>query len=322
MRKKQFGFTLVELLAVIVILAVIALIATPMILRLIDEAQQDALKDSAYGIIEAGNLFYANNSLSLAEEKQDRINFEIINNRFVNVKNAEQELTFKGKVPESGKLQINMNGGTAISICNGKYCACKSTIDTRVTIQKEDCDIDVTTGEIGTKKDDVPVGTVISYIVSKTPPKGYLACDGKSYNISDYPKLAETIKNGLGTYHYFGGDGTKTFAVPDLRGEFLRGTGSNSHESMNGIKEGDGAKVGEHQSATINIGAFAGSGNTITLKSANGNRIPKGEDRSLSKTELIWLANGSSWDYKNSALPMEYTSRPTNTSVLYCIKYE
>lgn len=47
------GFTLVELLAVIVILALIAFIATPMILGLIDRVKKGAAENSTYGYIEA-----------------------------------------------------------------------------------------------------------------------------------------------------------------------------------------------------------------------------------------------------------------------------
>ena len=53
MRKRNKGFTLVELLAVIVILAIIAQIATPIILNVISDAKKEAAKDSAYGYIEA-----------------------------------------------------------------------------------------------------------------------------------------------------------------------------------------------------------------------------------------------------------------------------
>ena len=53
MKEKNKGFTLVELLAVIVILAIIALIATPIILNIIKDAKRSAAKDSAYGYIDA-----------------------------------------------------------------------------------------------------------------------------------------------------------------------------------------------------------------------------------------------------------------------------
>ena len=52
------GFTLIELLAVIVILAIIALIATPLILNIVNDAKKSAVKDSAYGYIDA--IEYAN----------------------------------------------------------------------------------------------------------------------------------------------------------------------------------------------------------------------------------------------------------------------
>ena len=52
MRNKK-GFTLVELLAVIVILVIIALIATPIILNVINDAKKQAAKDSVYGYIDA-----------------------------------------------------------------------------------------------------------------------------------------------------------------------------------------------------------------------------------------------------------------------------
>ena len=51
MNKK--GFTLVELLAVIVILAIIALISTPIILGVIDKAKKGAAEQSALGYIDA-----------------------------------------------------------------------------------------------------------------------------------------------------------------------------------------------------------------------------------------------------------------------------
>ena len=50
---KKKGFTLVELLAVIVILAVIALIATPMIMNIIEKVKISAAEESAKGYLKA-----------------------------------------------------------------------------------------------------------------------------------------------------------------------------------------------------------------------------------------------------------------------------
>jgi microcystin-dependent protein len=49
-------------------------------------------------------------------------------------------------------------------------------------------------------------------------PDGWLACDGAAYGTTRFPNL-----NALISYNY-GGDGVSVFNVPDLRGNFLRGT--------------------------------------------------------------------------------------------------
>ncbi len=319
MDSEKKGFTLIELLAVIVILAVIALIATGSIIQIIDRAEKGALEDSAYGIIEAGNVFYIDHILPATNKgNSDRYSFEIIENKFVNVKNKEEKLAFKGSMPKTGKLQINANGDTAIAICNRKYCACKSISETKVIVQKQGCEIDEETGEIGTKKDTTPVGPVISYIIASTPPDGYLSCDGSVYKINEYPKLAGAIKEGLGSYNYFGGDGTTTFAVPDLRGEFLRGTGTASRNT------GTGVSVGLHQNATSFSSGYATSNNGHLYLPHNPNKqyTPQNYDSIWSdstKTSVFHYNNMENSLYKSTVGMI--TTRPTNTSVLYCIKY-
>ena len=332
MKKWRTGFTLIELLAVIVILAVIALIATASIIQIIDRSERGALEDSAYGIIEAGNVFYIDHVLpSVNEISEDRMNFEVIGGKFVNVKNKEEKLEFKGSMPKSGKLQIHTNGDTAIAICNHKYCACKSIAQTRVTVQREDCEIDEDTGEIGKKKDTTPIGTVISYM-GKSAPEGYLFCDGATYNISEYPKLAEQIKKEFGTYNYFGGNGTSTFAVPNLKGEFLRGSGENAHNnSVLGVKEGSGLEVGKHQEATVNnyIGVVEnGSRNLVSptvnfdtrygQTPANNKAQNTMDSKTTNSTSVLWKHTSVA---TLTGEVSQFTSRPTNTSVLYCIKY-
>ena len=54
---KSKGFTLVELLAVIVILAVISLIATPMVLGVIEKSKKSAAIESVNGIVDAAEKY-------------------------------------------------------------------------------------------------------------------------------------------------------------------------------------------------------------------------------------------------------------------------
>jgi hypothetical protein len=73
-----------------------------------------------------------------------------------------------------------------------------------------------------TAGDSAPVGNIISFMGTKAP-NGYLVCDGTELEISKYAKLAAHFEEQFGTKNHFGGNGTTTFAVPDLRNEFLRG---------------------------------------------------------------------------------------------------
>lgn len=168
-----------------------------------------------------------------------------------------------------------------------------------------------------------PVGSVISQM-GKSAPDGYLKCDGTTYNISEYQKLADYIKGEFGSYNYFGGDGTQTFATPDLRGEFLRGTGTAKRNT------GSGDEVGTHQDSTY-IPTVIADQDRLEYISAATKNDGKGNPKNMDKPFYSSIAReyrlselSSNWDsYStvNSGFPSHYGIRPTNTSVLYCIKY-
>lgn len=166
--------------------------------------------------------------------------------------------------------------------------------------------------------EDTPIGTIISYM-GKTAPEDYLVCDGTIYNISDYGDLADFINTQFGSYNFFGGDGTTTFAVPDLRGEFLRGSGTNSHTN-----QGNGSDVGVHQNATEDVTALIYNNNIFFKKELNAvtNVItsPDSMIKSSSATPHSMMLSPTVYN-DSSVQDLRYTSRPTNTSVLYCIKY-
>ena len=55
-------------------------------------------------------------------------------------------------------------------------------------------------------------------MMGSTAPTHYLKCDGTVYNISAYPVLAKYFETQFGSKNYFGGNGTTTFAVPNVTG--------------------------------------------------------------------------------------------------------
>lgn len=167
--------------------------------------------------------------------------------------------------------------------------------------------------------EDTPVGTIIP-MMGTTAPKHYLTCDGSVKNIADYPYLAQHFKDEFGSINYFGGNGTTTFGLPDLRGEFLRGSGTAKRNT------GTGASVGAHQNGT-RFPFFQNyqNGNDHWIGSIvpPSGTAPQDFEVAINNSIFINYANGTinaTAGYKNGIT--SFTSRPTNTSVLWCIKAE
>ena len=99
---KNKGFTLVELLAIIVIISVITLITIPIVKNIIDESKENTAINSAYGFKEAVHDYY------IASTLDEEINLEgiyTVSNGTVdgpNISSAAMQL--KGTKPTSGRL--------------------------------------------------------------------------------------------------------------------------------------------------------------------------------------------------------------------------
>lgn len=178
-----------------------------------------------------------------------------------------------------------------------------------------------------------PCGTVISYF-GETAPDNYLICDGSQYNKTDYPQLWTLLSSLTDTTPYVVDEDNTKFKVPDLRGEFLRGTETNSHTN-----QGSGANVGIHQDGTEIRDGWMNPNKTLMLRyteteynslsdpSYPGLNFDK-QDRVINtgtNPSYIYNISGSfSTENYLGAENLSYkdTIRPTNTSVLYCIAYK
>ncbi len=69
----------------------------------------------------------------------------------------------------------------------------------------------------GLPLNSVPVGAVV-YYTKTTLPTGWLRCDGTAVSRTTYASLFAIVGTQWGV-----GDGSTTFNLPDLRGEFIRG---------------------------------------------------------------------------------------------------
>ena len=157
----------------------------------------------------------------------------------------------------------------------------------------------------GTLWADCPLGTINAY-GGATAPDGWLLCQGQAVSRTDYANLFAVIGTSFGS-----GDGSTTFNVPDLRGEFLRGAGTNSHTN-----QGNGGAVGEHQDATVHMHNYNVENSATNWMSPNTNV------RNIDTSVYNTMYNNVSAQAQVQSATVDgarYTARPTNTSVNFII---
>ncbi|MGE5456482.1 MAG: prepilin-type N-terminal cleavage/methylation domain-containing protein [Ignavibacteriales bacterium] len=126
MRLYHKGFTLIELIAVIIILGIISLITVPTIINLIDSSRMKAAELSADGIIKSGQQYYY----------ISKYNGTKITN-IIDLK-TEDILKYSGGRPEGGTLIIDNYGNISSVMKFQNYCSIKRFVDTEVTTFKID----------------------------------------------------------------------------------------------------------------------------------------------------------------------------------------
>ena len=165
-----------------------------------------------------------------------------------------------------------------------------------------------------------PVGTIIS-VMGNFAPVNYLACQGQEVAIDTYPELAQYFKDQFGESNHFGGDGITTFALPDLRGEFLRG--ASDYYGVPGIH------VDATEIPLFNTGYNTSGGTKDTISLYHSSDVvtgdydsPRNMDKTLQGTSYAKFCTVNS-DGKGTSAAKTYafTTHPDYTSVLYCIAY-
>ena len=148
----------------------------------------------------------------------------------------------------------------------------------------------------------IPAGAV-QYFAMNTAPTGWLKANGQAVSRTTYATLFSAIGTTFGS-----GDGSTTFNVPDLRGEFLRGW-----DDSRGIDSG--RAFGSWQTQNTNkeeISMTTGSNGSSPITAPN-------EDGS---TYSAWLTSGrNDGGSRAIILRMDNTeTRPRNFALLACIK--
>ena len=121
---KRSGFTLVELLAVIVVLAVIALIATPIVNNSIEKSKKGTAIESANNLISSAEYYILKTS-----------------DKYGKVSVLDENLKYSGKKPEFGEIEINKQGRASLYAYINGYCVNKDYDGEAYAtkMKKEDC---------------------------------------------------------------------------------------------------------------------------------------------------------------------------------------
>ena len=163
---KNKGFTLIELLSVIVVIAIVTLIAFPVISGVVEKTKLKALEDSAYGLVEASNLYYAqyaNENTVRFDKNEDE--------------NTLKNLSYKGSI-EKGTVIINSKGQVTVCISDGKNSAYKNYNENKVTaVAKKTCTI--------------PSNTYIVYLDDERTVK--------TYTTEELTEIVENLQEQLNT---------------------------------------------------------------------------------------------------------------------------
>ncbi|WP_420549927.1 phage tail protein [Curvivirga sp.] len=135
-----------------------------------------------------------------------------------------------------------------------------------------------------------PIGTVIWH-AADTAPSGFLECNGDAVSRTTYSALFDVIGETFGN-----GDGSTTFNLPDLRGEFIRGW--DNGRAIDNNRTFGSFQADEFKSHTHKYGSINGSGTSWPF----GSNYRYDDDLDTS------AAGGSE-------------TRPRNVALLPCIKY-
>ena len=170
--------------------------------------------------------------------------------------------------------------------------------------------IDNTTGTIGISNNFVPAGTVVAFAGDTAQiPTGWLLCNGKYIYKTTYATLYTNIKDIWGTAV------GNTFALPDLRGQFLRGAAFNANVDPDyaartgtnykiGSKQGDAFQGHTYNGNTVSFTVYGGAVGSTTCRVNGASPVGSPVD-----------------DGTNGSPRISSETRPKNVYIHYIIKY-
>jgi phage-related tail fiber protein len=161
--------------------------------------------------------------------------------------------------------------------------------------------------------DPTPAGTII-YSARSTAPTGYLKANGAAVSRTTYATLFAAIGTTYGA-----GNGSTTFNLPDLRGEFIRGFDDgrdiDSGRTL-GSSQGDATALPNNAFTTSN----PGNHNHSYRNTASDNIAGIGDNRGYISSDGTGSSTGFAGSHTHTIGGGDIETRPRNVALLACIK--
>ncbi|HCL4123575.1 TPA: tail fiber protein [Pseudomonas aeruginosa] len=150
---------------------------------------------------------------------------------------------------------------------------------------------------------DLPPPGAVVHFARNSAPSGWIKANGAAVSRTSYAALYAAIGTTFGA-----GDGSTTFNLPDLRGEFLRGwDDGRGVDSGRAFASAQGDQLQEHNhGGSGQLGNVAGGSGEYVFNGVNGAATPIGSNYTP--------VNGNVGNFGAE-------TRPRNIALLACIKY-
>ena len=202
---------------------------------------------------------------------------------------------------------LNALGVPTVALANNEVTTLKIA-DANVTTAKI-ADGAVTQSKLNSSVTLVPTGAVMPFAMNSAP-SGWLAADGTAVSRTTYAALFAAIGTTYGA-----GTGGTTFNLPDLRGYFVRGAGTNTDGTASGTfgqKQGDAYPSHNHGFSDY----YQSTGALVSA-------APKIQDGGDTTYSVVTGGGGETGLYITGATDYQGSgteTRPDNIAMLYCIK--
>lgn len=164
-----------------------------------------------------------------------------------------------------------------------------------------------------------PIGMIAPFAMENAPDE-WLVCDGSTLNSVANPEYADLFA-AIGTT--WGGTGSSSFSLPDLRGAFLRGTGSHASSTMANGSAFLGQNVGSFENDSFQSHLHEFNNYTYHSNGANSELVGMTGQPPMANDGGSGSGVGSpKTDGTNGTPRTGDENRPFNAGVLYCIKYK